>query len=100
MKALLELASLFQVIPKPCRLPGQEAERAEEMEDSLLSAFLKPWSNVLQHPRWPLRAVRMQYTQYQQQVKSISPACRLGPSTARGIIDDRDRVVRSVCRRW
>lgn len=26
MKALLELASLFQVIPKPSRLPGKEAE--------------------------------------------------------------------------
>lgn len=27
MKALLELASLFQVIPKPSRLLGKEAER-------------------------------------------------------------------------
>lgn len=42
MKALLELASLFQVIPKPSRRLGKEAERGRGGGKKVCSA---PFSN-------------------------------------------------------
>ena len=46
MKALLELASLFQAIPKPS---GPLGKGRGERKKSLLSALLELWDNVLQH---------------------------------------------------
>lgn len=58
MKALLGLASLFQVIPKLSWLCGQEAEAGRGGGGKTFPTLLQLWDHVLQHRQQQLMALR------------------------------------------